>query len=91
MKLLNSPIQKLCSRGTFSDSSVKSNQGTDSSADYIFTDKISDYFTDLDLERMLSITHADLRGCFRSLGRSSIYCLCYLSYILVCSDKGFRY
>ena len=33
MKLLNSPIQKLCSRGAFTDSSVKSNQATDSSVD----------------------------------------------------------
>ena len=33
MKLLNSQIQKLCSRGAFTDSSVKSIQGTDSSVD----------------------------------------------------------
>ena len=33
MQLLNSPIQKLCSRSALTDSSVKSNQGTDSSVD----------------------------------------------------------
>ena len=56
MKVLNSRIQKLCSRDAFTDSSVKSKQGTDSSVDInIFTDIISDYFTDSGLESMSHI------------------------------------